>query len=286
MVSTTPVDRLQAGDHACLTYSDAEERLDILAAFVAAGLDRGERVICYTDALGVDDLRGELVDRGGAGTGRPLGVEPSDRLWGDGAQPDAKVMVTRLRAALREAEEQGCTGLRFTADMCWAARPQAGAEQLLAFESEVGTLFGSGKVTGICEYDRDSFDPVTLAYATRVHRRTVAATVYHSDAGLRICRQHVPPGVRAAGELDHRRAGALADALAEAVRLDPDVHLNLNHLDVLDAAAAAVILRTAAGLPASRRMVVLCAGDVDRTLRAAGADDVPQLRVLVRHAER
>ncbi|MCA2212915.1 MEDS domain-containing protein [Jidongwangia harbinensis] len=284
MQSTTPVDRLRPGDHACLTYSDPEERLDILAGFVATGLDRGERVICYTDA--VDDLRGELVERGLAGTGHRLSVEPSERLWGDGAGPDAAVMVKRLRAALDEAERQNHTGLRFTADMCWAARPQANAEQLLAFESEVGRLFGAGRLTAICEYDRDSFDPVTLGYAARVHTRTVAATVYHEDAVLRICRQHVPPGIRAAGDLDRRRAAALEHALAEAVRLDPDIHLNLNHLRHLDAGAAAVILRTAAGLPGTRRMVVVCADAVERTLRAAGADDVSQLRLLVRHAER
>ena len=43
------------------------------------------------------------------------------------------------------------------------------AEQLLAFEKEVGELFADGAVTAICEYGRDSFDPVTLAYAARVH---------------------------------------------------------------------------------------------------------------------
>jgi anti-anti-sigma factor len=284
MLSTTPVDRLRPGDHACLTYSDPEERLDILAAFVATGLDRGERVVCYTDAVG--DLRGELVERGLAGAGGRLSVEPSERLWGDGAGPDAAVMVQRLGAALDEAERQDRTGLRFTADMCWAARPQVNAEQLLAFESEVGKLFAAGRLTAICEYDRDSFDPVTLGYAARVHARTVAATVYHEDAVLRICRQHVPPGIRAAGDLDHRRADALEHALAEAIRLDPDIHLNLNHLRHLDAGAAAVILRTAAGLPGTRRMVVVCADAVERTLRAAGADDVSQLRILARHAER
>ena len=267
----TRVDRVAPGDHACLTYTDPEERLDLLAAFVADGLAQGDRVVCFSD----DDQLGAHLKRR---TRADVRVERSDRLW-DSAGPDARTMVDRLVAELREPGS-----VRITADMCWAVRPQANAEQLLAFESEVGKLFEAGRLTAICEYDRDSFDPVTLAYAARVHPRTVAATVYHQDPVLRICRQHVPPGVRVAGELDYTRAEALRDALAEAVRLDPDVHLNLNGLHFLDAAAAAVILRTATRMPGARRMVVVCGQTVGRTLTMAGAEQVPQLRMVVRDA--
>ena len=285
MVATTPVDRLAPGDHACLTFSDPEERLDILAAFVATGQSRGDKIICFTDAVGVDELRADLLERG-LEAGRELSVVRSDRLWGGGAGPDAATMVELLARELDQARRDGHAGLRITADMCWAARPQANAEQLLVFESEVGQLFADGRLTAICEYDRERFDPVTLGYASRVHPRTVAATVYHEDPVLRICRQHIPPGVRVAGELDYSRAGALSDALAEAVRLDRNVHLNLNHLRFIDAGAAAVILRTAANLPDQRRMIVICGDLIERMLTAAGAADVPTLRMLVRNGER
>jgi hypothetical protein len=285
MVATTPVDQLEPGDHACLTFSDPEERLDILAAFIAAGQSRGDKIICFTDAVGVDDLRADLLDRG-MEAGPEVSMVRSDRMWGGGSGPDAATMVELLARELDQAHREGHAGLRITTDMCWAARPQANAEQLLVFESEVGRLFAPGRLTAICEYDRERFDPVTLGYASRVHPRTVAATVYHEDPVLRICRQHVPPGVRVAGELDYSRADALSDALAEAVRLDPDVHLNLNHLHFIDAGAASVVLRTAANLPDRRRMIVICGDPIDRMLTAAGAGDVPALRMLVRNGER
>jgi hypothetical protein len=41
---TVPVDELTAGDHACLTFSDEEERLDLVAAFVADGEPVGKSV--------------------------------------------------------------------------------------------------------------------------------------------------------------------------------------------------------------------------------------------------
>jgi len=269
------VDGLERGDHACLTFTDPEERLGLLAAFVSRGLQCGERVICFSEAAVSEDLRQRGVPTGEV-------VLPVEELWGSGATPDASAMVRRLGEELDRAPR----GLRVTLDMCWAARPQAGAEQLLAFENEVGKLFADGGLTAMCEYDREAFDPVTLACAARVHPQAVTATVYYDDPVLRICRQHVPPGVRVAGELDASRAGALSDALAEAVRLDRDVHLNLSRLRFLDAGAAAVILRAAAHLPAPRRMVVVCEEPVERILRMAGAGDVPALRMLVRDAGR
>jgi anti-anti-sigma factor len=290
MASAVPVDRLNSGDHACLTFTDPEERLDIVAAFVAGGIDQGDKIICYTDSIEVDELSRQLLDRevpvaGPLEQGR-LTVVRSERAWSASGRPDATEMIDHLADELARAGREGYPGLRITADMCWAIRPQAGAEQLLSFESEVGKLFAEGRLTAICQYDRQNFDPVTLAFAARVHPRTVAATVYHEDPVLRICRQHVPPGVRVAGELDYTRAGALSDALAEAVRLDRDVHLNLNDLRFIDAGAASVILHAAANLPAPRRMFVICQEPIDRTLTLAGASDVPELRMLVRHGER
>ncbi|MEU8816550.1 MEDS domain-containing protein [Actinoplanes sp. NPDC048796] len=269
----TAVDRLEPGDHACLTFSETEERLDLLAAFVTAGIQRGERIVCFTDALSVDELHRDLRRRGVPAEEE---IRPARDLWASGASPDASIMVRRLAAE----RDQSPRGLRVTLDMCWAARPQAGAEQLLVFENEVSKLFADGGITAICEYDREAFDSVTLAYAVRTHPRTVTATVYHEDATLRICRQHVPPGVRVAGELGISGAGALRDALAEAVRLDADVHLNLGHLLSLDDDAAAVIVRAASGLPRNRHMIVVSDHRTGRALRLAGAHGVPNLRLL------
>lgn len=289
MATAIPVDRLSPGDHACLTYSDPEERLDILAAFVANGLDQGDKIVCYTDSVGVEDLGSELLDRevpvqvplrkGG------LRILRTDQAWSGSGRPCAAEWIDRLAQELAQAESEGFPGLRITADMCWATRPQADAEQLLSFESEVGKLFANGRLTAICQYDRQQFDPVTLAFAARVHPRTVAATVYHEDPVLRICRQHVPPGVRVAGELDYTRADALSGALSEAMRLDRDVHVNLNGLRFIDAGAASVILQAASSLPAPRQMFLVCRAPIDRTLSIAGATDVPGLRIRVHSVE-
>jgi anti-anti-sigma regulatory factor len=287
MTRPTSVDTLRPGDHACVTFSDPDERLDIVAAFVFSGLDRGDRVICFTDTLPPDVLAGHLADRG-IETSAPLRrgqlrLLTSDETWLVDGVVSARHMLKLLAGHLAEAEAEDYPGLRVTADMHWVTRPLVGVEQLLTFEREVEALFTGGRLTAICEYDRNSFDPVTLAFAAEAHARTVAATIYHDDPVLRICRQYQPPGLRLAGEIDYTRLDVLMEALGEAVRLDHDIHVNVIHLRFLDAAVAGAIVRTAGSLGDGRRMIVRCDAMVARILHLAGAGEVLQLRVFATH---
>ena len=51
MATATSVEALAAGDHACLTFSDPDERLDLVAAFVRDGLRASTKVLCLTESL-------------------------------------------------------------------------------------------------------------------------------------------------------------------------------------------------------------------------------------------
>jgi anti-sigma regulatory factor (Ser/Thr protein kinase) len=75
---------------------------------------------------------------------------------------------------------------------------------------------------------------------------------------LRICRQYVPPGVRLAGELDYEAGEELSVALAEALRLDGDITVNMTALTMIDAACTRMILDAARSLPPGRVMMLRC----------------------------
>ncbi|MFY1694191.1 MULTISPECIES: MEDS domain-containing protein [unclassified Solwaraspora] len=287
MADTAAVGALGAGDHACLTFSDQEERLDLVAAFVRGGLRAGQKVVCWTDSVSPDELTGELHGRsvrpGSALRRGQLRIAPATgSLLGD-VPADAAGMVDALAHEMHVATREGYPGLRVTADMCWATRPFAAAEQLLEFETRVGELLAHGQLCLICQYDRGRFDAVTLAFAARAHPRTVAAQVYLEHPLLRICRQYSPPGVRIAGELDYRHKDVLELALAESVRIDRRMHLNLTALDYIDGACAGIVVAAARALPRSRRMTISCRRLVGTVLSLVGADDVAQLRVQRRH---
>lgn len=280
MATATSVEALLPGDHACLTFSDPDERLDLVAAFVRDGLEASNKVLCLTDSIAPERLRAELADRGVPE--RPLlpdqlTIAASEESWlrNGGAR-----MVRWLARELDDAQRDGFAGLRVTADMCWISRPGAGADELPVFESDVDKLFGDGRLTAICQYDREIFDAVTLAFAAAVHPLAVAAAVYYEDPVLRICRQHTPPGVRIAGELDLGHVEELTLALAEALRLDRDIELNLARLHFMDAAAVGAVFRAVAGLPAGRTMRVRCGGPVLRMLRLVGLPDLPGVVIV------
>ncbi|MBB5866741.1 anti-anti-sigma factor [Allocatelliglobosispora scoriae] len=189
-------------------------------------------------------------------------------------------MLAAIAEEMDHTASGGFSGLRITADMCWATRPVVAAGELAVFERQAAKLFEGGELTISCQYDRDSFDPVTLAFAAGAHAKTVAAVAYHDTPVLRICRQHRPGGVRIAGELDFTQLEPLQRALGEAFRLDDTIHLNLTRLRFIDGAAATVIVKAAVSLPAGRELIVACPPAVAMVFDAVGASDVGQMRML------
>jgi anti-anti-sigma regulatory factor len=289
MPTATSVDALEPGDHACLTFTDPDERLDIVAAFVRDGLGSSTKVICLTESIPPEQLSAELVDRGVPPPDtlppQQLLIFGSDTSWLSDGGLSASNMIKLLERQLDEAGRQGFAGLRVTAEMCWVNRPIAAAEQLPVFESEVSRLFTDRRLTAICQYDRQVFDAVTLAFAASAHPRTVAAAVYYEDPVLRICRQHSPPGIRLAGEIDYRRAEEFTLALTEALRLDHHIQVNLARLRFLDVASATAIAHAAMSLEPGRVMSVVCGDPVERVLRLVGVGDIPALRVVRTHGD-
>jgi MEDS: MEthanogen/methylotroph, DcmR Sensory domain len=280
---------LRPGDHACLTFSDADERLDIVAAFVRDGLDASQRVLCYVESTSPAVFTGELAERGlpvaATVASGQLVVAGSGEHFLAGGSFGADQVLGLLESQVRAAHGDGYAGLRLTADMCWALRPAAGVEQLIAYEEQVGQLLTTTSAVAVCQYDRERFDTVTLASVTAAHGQAVAAVTYHDDALLRICRQYAPPGLRIAGEMDFRHLPPLARGLTEAIALDPVIHINLRQLRFLDGAAGAAIVQAAASLGPDKRMVATCQPLVGKVLGAISASDLPQLQITVRDVE-
>jgi hypothetical protein len=277
---------LAVNEHACLTFGDGEELLDLTAAFIRDGLAGGLKVVWVGGSVGQLEL--ELGERGlqvqpAVDSGQMLAVGNEGHVLSEQAAFESARAIRWLSSQIDACREQGFAGLRIALDMSWALQPIAGVEQLPEFEDGLAAAIADTTATILCQYDREKFDPVTLASVTPLHTRSVAAATYHADAVLRICRQYAPPGIRLAGEMDYRAEEPLALALAEALRIDADITINMADLRFIDASCARMILNAARSLGGARKMIMRCSSPVARWLTVFGAVDLPGVSVVTIH---
>jgi anti-anti-sigma regulatory factor len=268
---------LTVNDHACLTFGDRDELLDLTAAFVRDGLATGLKVIWLSEA-GERQAVKELARRGIAvasalASGQMAAAGWEGRLL-SGQAFEAGPAVGWLSGQMTASRREGFPGMRVAVDMSWALRPVTGVEQLPEFERGIAAAVTDMAVSVLCQYDRERFDPVTLASVVPLHTRSVAAATYYADAVLRICRQYAPPGIRLAGEIDRRAAEPLALALTEAVRLEGDITINMSGLAFIDGSCARMIVDAARGLGGSRVVVLQCRAEIAARFVLLGAGKV------------
>jgi len=274
---------LTVDDHACLTFGEREELFDLTAAFVRDGLAAGLKVVWLSDA-GPGQAAGELARRGVAvqsamDAGQMIATGYQDRLlYGQAFRADTAVRW--LSGQLDSARDEGFPGLRVAVDMSWALRPVTGIEQLPRFEEEIAAVLDGTTASVLCQYDRDRFDPVTLASVAGFHTRSVAAATYHADPVLRICRQYAPAGVRIAGEIDYQAADSLALALAEIVRLEDDITVNMTDLAFIDAQCTLLIADAVRAIATNRTVLLRCGPEIAAGFARLGIGDVRGIRLV------
>ena len=279
----TQITDLTVNDHACLTFGEPEELLDLTAAFIRDGLAGGLKVVWLSETP-PDRAAAELALRGIAvesalASGQMAAAACEGRLLA-GQVFSAGQAISWLTQEMDSCRDQGFPGLRLALDMSWALRPVSGVEQLPQFEEKVAGALTGTAVSVLCQYDRERFDPVTLASVGAFHTRSVAAATYHASVMLRICRQYAPAGIRLAGELDYQAADALALALTEAIRLDGDVTVNMVPLAFIDVTCSRMILDAARGLPAPRRMILRCRPGLAARFVLLGAGGIPGVSLV------
>jgi anti-anti-sigma regulatory factor len=280
------ITELAVNDHACLTFGEPEELFDLTAAFVRDGLAGGLKVVWVSEAgpgRAVAELaRREIAVEPALAAGQMATPESEGHLLSGQAFSAGRAMAW-LGGQMAACRREGFPGLRVAVDMSWALRPVTGVEQLPEFEQGVAAALAGTTVSVLCQYDRERFDPVTLATVSAYHTCSVAAATYHADAIVRICRQYAPPGIRLAGEIDYQHSEPLALALAEAIRIEGDITVNMTGLAFIDGSCARMIVDAVRGLAASRNVVLQCRPGTAARFVLLGADDIAGVSLVSMH---
>lgn len=165
-------ERFPPGTHMCLIYDDDDERRRIIAKFIAAGLQTGEKVAYFVDTLTPADARAWLRE-----LGVPVPADGADAFSVSQAEtaycPDHCFVPAQMLAALRDfhrrVEEGGYPAGRVSGEMSWALRGIPGSERLTEYEALVNNVLVEHPLTAICQYDARRFDGATLFDVLRVH---------------------------------------------------------------------------------------------------------------------
>ena len=144
-------------------------------------LSAGWKVVWVTDlAQAVAELADlDPVLGSAAASGQMAVVSSSGRLHRD-AGFVAQQAVGWVSGQVMACREDGFPGLRLALDTSWALRPVSGVEQLPDFEKGMVAVMAGSNVSVLCQYDRERFDPVTLASITASHTHSVAAATYYA----------------------------------------------------------------------------------------------------------
>lgn len=145
--------------HVCgLCDSDAG-RKNLLTAFLARGLKRGDTCILVAPA----DVRNEIV------AALPHRRRASEQILVSEGMESAEAQVAFLRAVAREAKQAG-RALCLAADMSWTVLRKLEFEAVLSIERRLDSVAKRLPVTALCVYDARRFSSNEFLQTMKCHR--------------------------------------------------------------------------------------------------------------------
>lgn len=287
---TVPVERLQLGDHACMSLHDTDSPWKVFTAYTRTSLARREKVLLVMnpDDMNDDDVVA-LLDGGSGQVAAArdhgqLSLKRNTEMY----IPDGRFREDRTIELYTEevnrSYSEGWAGLRLTADMSWAPKIGLDHERLLDYEASVAPLFADPLFTAICWYDQERFGDGLLQDMAKVHPLRVLENLDAIDA------TETPGGSRISGSAELGSRTEFVETLRQALdRRDTPgparFVLDLRDLCFMEAHCAWQLISLAGSLPDGSEVTVRCGELLGLVLRQLGADDVPQLVLSVEEDE-
>jgi two-component system, chemotaxis family, sensor kinase Cph1 len=176
----------EQGQHICALYDTRDEQIDVAAAYIADGLDRGERCLYAPDSAGSlpafrSRLRKHGIDAGEKKTAGALLVLTKEQAHLIDGRFDSERMLAMLNRAAEDALNDGYSGLRTCGDMSWLLDDAPGAEHVVEYEALLNQFFRAVRGLGMCQYDRSRLPAGLLDHAGLCAHSSVVIGRSHKD---------------------------------------------------------------------------------------------------------
>ncbi|MGH3329417.1 MAG: MEDS domain-containing protein [Streptomycetales bacterium] len=275
MTVDLPLPDLELGDHVCAPFSSGEQQLADTVVFTERALQRGGRVVVFTETVTPQAMWEWLGARlpsfaPAVEDGRVKVLACRDVYLADDVFDPARMMA-RFAAETENAERQGHAGLWAIVDMAWSLRDVPGTELLFDYEADANPAFAQRRTTAVCQYDRRLFSTQAVDRASRAHPLTPG------EAPLRFVATADPPGLVLTGEVDLSNRDALAAILKALALVDGEVTIDATGLTFADVRAAHLLAGAAAGR--TGRTVIVGSACLARLLHILGDDTLAGVTV-------
>lgn len=158
--------KLRQGDHLCPIHDSLPEQTASAVAFIAAGLQKGERCLyvandspfeelvrCFA-ALGVNVA--QETEKGS------LLILSKHDVYLRGGRFDARGMLDYLAECESAAIADGYAGLRFQGEMTWALDANVEGDRLIEYEALLNEFLTKHRAVIACHYLRSRFDSALI----------------------------------------------------------------------------------------------------------------------------
>lgn len=261
------------GDHVCASFGSDEEQRAILARYARQALARNERFLYLAHRSDDASIHACLAEAGidvdARLAQRQIVIR---RIEQAPKRIDPEAIIATLQADRVAARRAGYSALSGAAEMSWMQAPSGDADAVLQYEREVGRVFKTADVAGLCQYDRRLFEPELLERLVAAHEFQLRT----GPDGTTTARRHLTMTerrdgvVELAGALDIDASAYLAARLAELDGED-DLVLLTGRLDFVDISGCRALVRAAEARAPGRRLVLPDAGaPLRRVLKLCG----------------
>ena len=167
------------GEHACHFYRSNDERCEVLLAYVLAGLQRNEQVVCLLDDAARQNLLKCLDDLGHPvqsylGSGQLIVLDAAASYTPDGQFVPGR-MLSALPRIADEAQSCGYDAVRTLGDGSWLAESVPGAQTFGAYEAQLTRLLQDDpRFTCLCQFDQDRLPSAFVEEILLTHPLVIA----------------------------------------------------------------------------------------------------------------
>jgi len=151
-----PVKHIPWGSHRCLFYRSPTELVQVMAAYMHAGLQNRELCVWVTTAPLTPTLAREALELAGSHPddclrSGQLQIVSHDEWYLESGRFDKAHMLAKWEGPMRRAESEGYAGLRISGDPAWLNSPEE-RRAFMDYEREATGFLAEAPVVALCTY--------------------------------------------------------------------------------------------------------------------------------------